>query len=366
MGKIYLIRHAQAEGNLYHRVHGWYNSKLTEYGKAQAECLKKRFLGVPIHAIYASDLRRTKETAVALADAVEFPILETPKLREINMGVYEDMPIGEIKNTPDIPYHLFRTRSPQWQAPEGETFLQVQKRMTEIFAELAQRHANETIALFSHKAAIRTLQAALHGLPPQEFTAPPPQNTAVSCYEVKDNRFHILFENDTSHLESLSPCQASSDLSYRPICWSKDEELYRTARRESWLAAHTDLLHFDGPAYTQEAQEQSLWDPRAVQIALSDGEPVGLLQLSTLIGAQAGVGRVPLLWVKKESRRQGVGIQLLGQAISTYRAMGRAVLRLQCSPQNMSAQTFYRKYGFRKVGTVPGLLGELDLLELPL
>ena len=30
MTTIYLIRHAEAEGNLYRRAHGWYNSTITD------------------------------------------------------------------------------------------------------------------------------------------------------------------------------------------------------------------------------------------------------------------------------------------------------------------------------------------------
>ena len=32
MTTVYLIRHAEAEGNLYRRVHGWYDSLITENG----------------------------------------------------------------------------------------------------------------------------------------------------------------------------------------------------------------------------------------------------------------------------------------------------------------------------------------------
>ena len=84
----------------------------------------------------------------------------------------------------------------------------------------------------------------------------------------------------------------------------------------------------------------------------------------TLSGAQAGVGQVPLLWIRKDLRRKGIGIQLLGQAVSVYRGMGRTALRLRCSPKNTPAQQFYKKYGFTKRGDVPGAQGSLDLLEL--
>ena len=32
MTTIYLIRHAEAEGNLYRRIHGWYDALITENG----------------------------------------------------------------------------------------------------------------------------------------------------------------------------------------------------------------------------------------------------------------------------------------------------------------------------------------------
>ena len=32
MTTVYMVRHAEAEGNLYRRVHGWYNSLITDNG----------------------------------------------------------------------------------------------------------------------------------------------------------------------------------------------------------------------------------------------------------------------------------------------------------------------------------------------
>ena len=65
MTRIYLIRHAEAEGNLYRRVHGWYDSLVTDNGYRQISALKGRFDNIPIDAEYASELYRTKTTAKA-------------------------------------------------------------------------------------------------------------------------------------------------------------------------------------------------------------------------------------------------------------------------------------------------------------
>ena len=42
MTTIYLIRHAEAEGNLYRRAHGWYNSTITDRATARSPRSPKR------------------------------------------------------------------------------------------------------------------------------------------------------------------------------------------------------------------------------------------------------------------------------------------------------------------------------------
>ena len=104
--------------------------------------------------------------------------------------------------------------------------------------------------------------------------------------------------------------------------------------------------------------------------ALSDGgsgmqrdETAGLLQMDLDRGAAEGVGYIPFLYMDPAHRRQGLGVQLLGQAVSTYRPLGRDRLRLCCAPDNGIAQRFYQKYGFVKMGEEPGARGPLDVLE---
>ena len=66
MTTIYLVRHAEAEGNAYRRIHGQYDSLITPNGLRQIEALSKRFAEVPVDACYASDLYRTRKTAEAV------------------------------------------------------------------------------------------------------------------------------------------------------------------------------------------------------------------------------------------------------------------------------------------------------------
>ena len=66
MTTIYLIRHAEAEGNLYRRAHGWYNSTITDRGYRQIAALTKRFTDTKFDAVYSSDRFRTMITALSI------------------------------------------------------------------------------------------------------------------------------------------------------------------------------------------------------------------------------------------------------------------------------------------------------------
>ena len=96
MTRIYLIRHAEAEGNLYRIAQGQYDSLVTDRGMRQIAALGKRFEGVRIDAVYSSDLYRTCVTAGALYIPRRLPLHRMPALREICVGEWEQKTWGEI------------------------------------------------------------------------------------------------------------------------------------------------------------------------------------------------------------------------------------------------------------------------------
>lgn len=149
----------------------------------------------------------------------------------------------------------------------------------------------------------------------------------------------------------------------RPMEFPAESELYYQARKEAWTAVHDTLDRFDGDGFLRHARSQSRRDPAAVVCAMQDDAPVGVLHLDPVQDAELGAGHIAFCCIAPELRSRGFGIQLLGQAVSFFRPLGRDRLRLCCAPENTAAQNFYRKYGFYKVGTQPGGLGTLDILE---
>ncbi len=377
MTTIYLIRHAEAEGNLYRRIHGWYDSLVTDNGFRQIAALEARFRDIPVDAVYASGLYRTNTTARAVYLPKGLPLRLDPDLREIHMGDWEDRTWGEMRHFHLEEMERFNATDPTWRAPNGENFDEEGRRMEKALVRIARAHPDQTAAVFSHGTAIRQALSRVTGLPPEEQrTMGHSDNTAVSCLTWDGERFRVVFEGDNSHLdESISTLArqhwwrkeggqaADVNLWYRPLEWPAERERYLTAREEAWRSTHVNGPGFRPEDFLSPVRERLSRTPWGATAAMSGGEPAGILELDTLRYREEGAGYIPFCYIVPERRGQGLGVQLIGQAVSFFRPLGRDRLRLRCAPYNLRAQRFYAKYGFVKVGEEQGGRVPLDILE---
>ena len=129
MTTLYLIRHAEAEGNLYRRIHGQYDSLITDNGYRQIQALEQRFADTPIDAVYSSDLFRTMTTARAIYVPKGLPLQTRADLREMGMGEWEDRTWAGIDRTDHQQMALFSAGS-RTSTPWGETFPEIRRRGT--------------------------------------------------------------------------------------------------------------------------------------------------------------------------------------------------------------------------------------------
>ena len=114
MTTIYLIRHAEAEGNLYRRAHGWYNSTITDRGYRQIAALAKRFADTKFDAVYSSDRFRTMITALSIYKTHGLPLRTVRALREIDVGYWEDTPWAELERIDPEQLANFSNDSQKW------------------------------------------------------------------------------------------------------------------------------------------------------------------------------------------------------------------------------------------------------------
>ena len=347
MTTIYLIRHAEAEGNLYRRVHGWYNSLITENGRRQIAALEERFRDIPVDAVYSSDLYRTMTTARAVYVPKGLELHTDPGLRELNLGDWEDLTFGEVRRRFPQAMELFNRTDPAWEVENAENFFQLGDRLYGAVRRIAERHPDQTVALFSHGMALRQFLGRVKNIPPEEWHAMPHgDNTAVSRLTWDGERFEIQFEMDNSHLpEDISTLARQAwwrkggkakdvNLFFKPVDCPEDRDTWLRACGQDLPAGETGFL------------------------ALSGDSLAGLLRLDAARYAAGSAGYIPLCFVLPEHRRKGLAIQLIGQAVAVFRPQGRDRLRMPC-PEDPCAQRFCQKYGFVKTGREDGL----DLME---
>ena len=141
MTTLYLIRHAEAEGNAYRRIDGWYNSLITPNGLLQIEALRRRFEPIQIVACYASDLYRTCKTASAIYVPKALELHTDPRLREVGLGRWENHPFGELEQFEPELLEQFNHDTIHWHVEGSETPTQP-PRTTHDHPQLHQSHVS--------------------------------------------------------------------------------------------------------------------------------------------------------------------------------------------------------------------------------
>ena len=161
MTTVYFVRHAEAEGNTYRRMHGQYNSLITENGVRQIEALRARFEDIPVDACYASDLYRTCRTAQAVYIPKGLPLHPDRRFRETSVGCWEDVPFGWLERFDKSNMDDFNHNERVWQVTGSETWDGYTSRFLQGLHEIAAQNDGKTIAIFTHACVLRGVQKRL-------------------------------------------------------------------------------------------------------------------------------------------------------------------------------------------------------------
>ena len=314
--KIFLVRHAEAEGNLFRVAHGQYDSVITPQGYRQLAYLRDRFKNERLDAVYGSDLTRTHTTASALYVPRGLAFRPLPLLREIRLGIWEQMTWGEIQRMDTQLYVDFNKKPHLWHVEGAETFAQVRERMLAGIRQIAAENPGATVAAASHGAALRTLLGTLQGMTLEEIGGTGHgDNTAVSLLEVDGDKIKVIFRDDASHL----PASVS------------------TFRHQSW---HKGDAAIEPGLWFRTVREDE--DGRTAE-ALLDEDVVGRVAMVV----EPDALRITDYAVIPALRGQRYGIQLLGQAVQYARTRDREKLVLAC-PEELKG--YFCKYGFVPAG----------------
>ena len=156
-GSIIIVRHGRTEFNATGRLQGRTDNPLDEVGLAQAEAVAAYLQPelLPDTLFVCSPLLRARQTAMAIVDRVGSSFDIDERWIELDYGAYEGLRQSEV---PSNVWREWRSDS-NFAAPQGESLNQVQQRVADACAELAQRLDGRTAVVVSHVSPIKSAVA---------------------------------------------------------------------------------------------------------------------------------------------------------------------------------------------------------------
>lgn len=158
--RLLLLRHGQTAMSAARRYSGRADPELTELGLAQARSAAAGIGTVDGAAatavVLSSPLGRARQTAEPVAEALGVPVTTHDGLIETDFGAWDGLTFPEARQR-DPELHARWLGDETVPPPDGESFVDVGKRVAVLRAELLTRYAGRTVLLVSHVTPIKLL-----------------------------------------------------------------------------------------------------------------------------------------------------------------------------------------------------------------
>lgn len=200
MMKLYIVRHGETDWNIVKRLQGATDIPLNENGETLAKATCEGMKDISFDIIFTSPLKRAYRTAELIRGERKIEIVVDDRIREICFGDYEGLVSkSEGYSIPDPDFKFFFTKTECYKTPpNGEPIASLLERTKEFLDELKTREdlKEKTVLVSSHGAAVRALLSNIEKCDIAHFWGRGVhKNCGVSCVELIDGEYKILWEN---------------------------------------------------------------------------------------------------------------------------------------------------------------------------
>jgi len=158
---VLLVRHGQTPTTgttLPGRAPGLH---LADKGREQADAVAARIAELAkVEAVYASPLERTRETAAPIGRALKQRVRVDRGLLEADFGSWTGKKLKDLMKLPE--WRTVQRYPSGFRFPGGESFAEMQTRITGALATLVERHRGGVVVAVSHADPIKA--AVAHAL----------------------------------------------------------------------------------------------------------------------------------------------------------------------------------------------------------
>ncbi len=180
---------------------------LSEEGRTQAEAVARWMVGPDgpgrVVAVYASPMERTRETAAPTARALGLRVRTAAGLNECDFGAWTGRRLRDLMRLKA--WATVQRQPSAFRFPGGESFAEMQARMTGQVADLVAAHPDGTIVCVSHADTIKAALAASLGTPLDLFQRLTVGTCSISAVLHTDNHPIVLAVNTHGPLTGLAP-----------------------------------------------------------------------------------------------------------------------------------------------------------------
>lgn len=201
---LYLIRHAATPNNRARppRLQGRRTDPaLSEEGQQQAERTGRLLADVPLGAVFASPLRRARQTAEAIAAPHNLSVEIVEDLIEVDVGQWEGRPWDEVERDYPEAYRLFMADATVNPYLGGENLSVVQARAVPALEQLMAANTGRVIAAVAHNVVNRCYLAHLLDVPLARYRSIPQENCGVNIIRYRKGRIRPITINAVEHLD---------------------------------------------------------------------------------------------------------------------------------------------------------------------
>lgn len=198
---LYCVRHGESTFNAQGRVQGHLDVALSDLGRRQGEAAGRALAGHPIEMIYSSPLKRALETAQIIARIVNAEIRIDPRLKEINIGVFQGRLRSEINQLYPDEIAQWNREDPDYTVPGGESRRQLRQRGVAAFETIFEAGHQHAVVVSHGRLLVTTLKALL-GIPSQE----PPfslENGSITTIAKENGKVELIAMNQAEHLRHV-------------------------------------------------------------------------------------------------------------------------------------------------------------------
>jgi broad specificity phosphatase PhoE len=202
--EVLLIRHGQQFFNETGTVSDWVDPPLSEHGQQQARMLGAALSTTKVDTIYASPLKRARETAQAVAEHFELEVQTIDDLREVEL--FRDIPPDKTVRDAmgrdlleAVRQRMLNERS--WDVyPYSESSFEFRKRTINAIELAIARSPGQRIAVVCHGGVINAYISHMIGSPFDMFFRP--AHTSVNIVMAGQGRRVLRLLNDVHHLRT--------------------------------------------------------------------------------------------------------------------------------------------------------------------